>query len=69
MPKVNASYDCLSLIVLDSVIRGNKNYYPPTLLEECKYQIKKNKKYNLINDGLELGTESDTEFDNDKSSD
>ena len=27
--------------MLDSVIRPNKIYYPQTLLEECKYEIKK----------------------------
>ena len=32
VPKENASYKCLSLIMLDSVIRVNKNYYPQTLL-------------------------------------
>ena len=34
VPKENASYKCLSLIMLDSVIRANKKYYPRTLLEE-----------------------------------
>ena len=52
MPKENAYYKCLSLIMLDSVIRINKTYYPQTLLEECKYEIKKNKMGNLINDDL-----------------
>ena len=32
VPKENASYKCLSLIMLDSVIRVNKKYYPKTLL-------------------------------------
>ena len=27
--------------MLDSVIRANKKNYPKTLLEECKYEIKK----------------------------
>ena len=40
---------CLSLIMLDSVIRANKKYYPQTLLEECKFQMKNNKMENLIN--------------------
>ena len=35
--KENASYKSLSLIILDSVTRVNKDYYPQTLLEECKY--------------------------------
>ena len=46
MPKENASYNCLSLITLDSVIKVNKKYYPQTLLEECKYKIKTNKRNN-----------------------
>ena len=35
VPKENASYKCLSLIMLDSVISVNKKYYAQTLLEEC----------------------------------
>ena len=31
IPKENASYKCLSLIMLDSVIRANKKYYPKHL--------------------------------------
>ena len=66
IPKENASYKCLSLTMLDSVIRANKKYYPQTLLEECKYEIKKNKMENLINDDLDpsLSHESDNESDN-----
>ena len=53
--------------MLDSVIRVNKKYYPETLLEECKYEIKKNKMENLINDDLDPSSsdnESNYEFDN-----
>ena len=66
VPKENASYKCLSLITLDFVIRVNKKYYPRTLLEECKYVIRKNKMENLINDDLDLSSpdESDNETDN-----
>ena len=35
VPKEDASYKCLSLIVLDSFIRVSKKYNPQTLLEEC----------------------------------
>ena len=65
VPKENASYKCLSLIMLYSVIRVNK-YYPQTLLEECKYVIRKNKTKNFINDDLDLSSsdESDNESDN-----
>ena len=66
MPKENASYNCLSLIMLDSVIRANKKYYPQTFLEECKYVIRKNKMENFINDDLNLSSsdESDNESNN-----
>ena len=52
--------------MLDNVIRVNKKYYPQTLLEECKYVIRKNKMENLINDNLDLSSsgESDNETDN-----
>ena len=43
MPQKNASYECLSLIMINSVIRVSKKYYPQSLLEECKYEIKKRK--------------------------
>ena len=48
MLKENASYKCLSLIMLDSVIRVNKKYYPQHFLEECKYEIKKIKWKTLL---------------------
>ena len=70
IPKENTSCKYLSLIMLDSVISPNKKYYPQTLLEECKYEIKKNKMENLINDDLDLSSsdkfdsESDDELDN-----
>ena len=50
--------------MLDSVVRENKMYYLQTLLEECEYEIKKNKMKNLINDDLDLSS-SDNETDND----
>ena len=79
VPKENASYKCLSFIVLDSVIRVNKKYYSQTHLEECKYVIRKYKVENFINDDLDLSSsdesdsesdnEIDSEIDNDESSD
>ena len=37
IPKEKAPWKCLSIITIDSVIKGNKKYYPQTLLQECKY--------------------------------
>ena len=60
MPKDNTVYKCLSLLMLDFVIKVNKKCYPQTLLQECKYEIKKNKMENLINADLNPSS-SDTE--------
>ena len=48
IPKEDTSYKCLSLKMLDSVIRANKKYYPQTLLEECKYEKKKKRRTLLM---------------------
>ena len=63
IPEENASYKCSSLVMLDFVIRVSKRFYPQTLLEECKDEIKKTKVENLINDNLDLSS-SDDETDN-----
>ena len=64
------SCKCLSLIMLDSVIKVNKKYYLKTLLEECKYEMKKAKMENFINDDLESSSsDNETESDSDNESD
>ena len=55
--------------MLASVVKACKKYYPQTLLEECKYEIKKVKMENFINDYLETSssdyeTDSETEYGN-----
>ena len=67
-PKEKASCKCLSIIMIDSVVKGNKRYYPQTLLEECKYIIEKIKTENYINEDLEksewdIYSNNDTKFD------
>ena len=44
----NTSCKCLSLIMLYSVVKVNKKYYSQTLLEECKYEIKKTKMKSIM---------------------
>ena len=63
MPKEKAPCKSLSIIMLDSVIKAKKKYYPQTLLEEYKYELKKIKMENLIDDDLEKS--SSDESDND----
>ena len=58
--KEKAPCKCLSIIMLDSVIKANKKYYPQTLSEECKYVQEKIKIENFIDDDLEK-RESDSD--------
>ena len=63
VPKENGSYRCLSLIMLDYIVKVKKKYYPQALLEGCK----KTKMENLINDVFESSSsddESDKDSDN-----
>ena len=68
MPKEKALCKCLSIIMPDSVIKANKNYYPQTLLEECKYVQEKIKTENHVDDDLEKN-ESDSESNDEMESD
>ena len=63
MPKEKAPCKCLSIIMIDSVIKANKKYYPQTLLEECKYIQEKIKIENYIKEDLE-NSESDSDSNN-----
>ena len=65
--------------MLDSVIRkfyhfiilffGYKKFYPQTLLDECKYVIRKNKMDDFINNDLNLSSSDESDNDNDNESD
>ena len=67
MPKEKAPCKCLSIIMLGSVIKPNKKYYPQTLFEECKYEQERIKIENLIDDDLEKSEsdESDSKTESD----
>ena len=67
MPKEKEPCKCLSIIIIDSVIKVNKKYYPQTLLEECKYTQEKIKIENYINNDLEdSDSNNETKSDIDK---
>ena len=65
MPKEKVLCKCLSIVMLDSVIKAKKKYVPQKLLEECKYEQENIKMENFIDDDLEKslsdepGSESD----------
>ena len=68
MPKEETPCKCLSIIMIDSVIKANKKYYPQTLLEECKYTQEKIKIENYFNENLE-DSEPDSDTNNETESD
>ena len=51
--------------MLDSVIKLNKKYYPQTLLEECKYEIKNriNIDFDPSSFDSEINSEPNSELD------
>ena len=68
MPKENALCKCLSIIMVPSVIKANKKYFPQALLEECKYLQEKIKIEILIDDDLDSDSndEIESDIDNDE---
>ena len=68
MPKEKSPSKYLSIIMLDSVIKANKKYYPQTFLEECKYVQEKIKTENYIDEDLEK-SESDSDSNDETESD
>ena len=49
IPKEDSQCICLSVILIDSVYRKDKNYYPQVFLEEWKYIAKEKKTSKFIN--------------------
>ena len=68
MPKEKTPCKCLSIIMIDSVIKANKKYYHQILLEECKYRQEKIKTENYIYKDLEK-SESGSDSNNETESD
>ena len=60
MPKEKVPCKCLSIIMLDSVIKANKKYYPQTFLGECKYMQEKIKTENYIDEELDSDSNDET---------
>ena len=68
LPKEKAPCNCFPIIMLDSVIKANKKYYPQMFLEECKYVQGKIKNENYIDDDFKK-SESDSDSNEETESD
>ena len=64
IPKEGSQCICLSVILIDSVYKKDKNYYPQVFLEECKYVVKEKKKSKFITDNKEISSD---DFDKENS--
>ena len=72
VPEEKIPYKCLSIIVLDSVIKTDNKYYPQTFLEECVYKQQKQKQQkqkNYITEELKSDSDSNNESESDSDSD
>ena len=47
-PREGFQFICLSVILVDSVFRTGKHYYPQVLLEECKYVVKEKRSLSIL---------------------
>ena len=54
IPKEAPQCICLSVIVIESVYRKGKDYFPEVFLEECKYFVKEKKTSTFITDDIEM---------------
>ena len=68
MPKEKVPCKFSSIIMVDSVIKTNKKYYPQILLEKCKYVQEKIKIESHIDEDLEK-SESDSDSNDETESD
>ena len=68
IPKEKSPCKCLSIIILDSVNKTSKKYYPQIFLEEYKYAQEKIKTENYNDDDLEK-SKSDSDSNEETESD
>ena len=66
VPKKGSRYICLSVILIDSVFRTGKNYYPQVFLEECKYVVKVKKLAKYIIKDTEISSDQSNTEDSDE---
>ena len=66
IPKDDSQCIFLSVILIDSVYRKDKNYYPQVFLEECKYVFKEKKMSKFITDNKEISSDDSDIEDSDE---
>ena len=62
IPKERVHYVCIPVISIDSVLRVSKKSYPQVYLEQCKYKMKKKELKSLIDYGVDLDSDYDSDL-------
>ena len=62
VPKKKIPHECLSIIILESVIYAYEKYYLQTILGECKYVKTNVRTKNYISNELKLQSDSDSDI-------
>ena len=68
IPREGSQFICFSVILINSVLRASRNYYPQVFLEECKY-AKEEKIPKYIVDNIEVSSDSDRKNSDEENSD
>ena len=61
IPKEGSQFISSSVILIDSVLRTGKKYYPQVFLEQCKYVVKEKTMPEYITGDIEISSDSDRE--------
>ena len=61
MPKEGSHCICLSKILIESVFKIGKSYYPQMPLEKCSYIAKEKKMPKYITDNVEISSDDSDE--------
>ena len=64
LPQGNECCTCLSVILLDSVVKIYNDHYPQIFLEQCRYAVKK--LVNAINEEINLDESGDESNESDE---
>ena len=61
IPEVVSNCVCLAVILIDFVLKKEKNYYPQAFLKECKHTEKEKKVIRYITDHLNNSSDDSDE--------
>ena len=61
-PKEGSQFICLSVILIDSVFKTSKSYYPQVFLEECKGDVNEKSIPKYIIDDIQISDSGKQQF-------